>query len=153
VPAADLTEYNHQIYKAIIVVMAKTKAEKRKAKRKVKLKARRQSSAAAVRSEEVEFFFIEYGWFRSTGNHDKALVYLKKALKLDPGNKMFLEEMVDLGYEMASREVQLAGLSQLYDSGQLEDEHLPAFLDLLARNGQYQQAWRFLRYCFPALRE
>ncbi len=107
--------------------MAKTKTEKRKAKRKVKLKARRQSTAAAVRLEKAEFFFYEYGWFRSTGNHDKALVSLKKALKLDPGNKMFLEEMVQLGYDMASREVQLSGFSQLYDSDQLEDEHLPLF--------------------------
>jgi SNF2 family DNA or RNA helicase len=131
--------------------MAKTKAEKRKAKRKVKLKARRQSSAAAVRSEKAEFFFYEYGWYRSTGNHDKALVSLKKALKLDPGNKMFLEEMVHLGYDMASRKVQLSGLSQLYDSGQLEDEHLPPFLDLLARNGQYQQALKVSETLLPRL--
>ncbi len=131
--------------------MPKTKAEKRKAKRKVKLKARRQSAAAAVRSEKAEFFFYEYGWFRSAGKHDKALVSLKKALKLDPGNKMFLEEMVHLGYDMASREVQLSGLSQLYDSGQMEDEHLPPFLDLLARNGQYQQALNVAEILLPRL--
>jgi superfamily II DNA or RNA helicase len=131
--------------------MAKTKAEKRKAKRKVKLKARRQSAATAVRSEKAEFFFHEYGWFRSTGNHDKALVSLKKALKLDPGNKMFLGEMVQLGDDMASREVQLSGFSQLYDSDQLEDEHLPPFLDLLAINGQHQQALNVAEILLPRL--
>ncbi len=131
--------------------MAKTKAEKRKAKRKVKLKARRQSTAAVVRSEKAEFFFYEYEWFRSTDNHDKALVSLKKALKLDPGNKMFLGEMVHLGYDMASRKVQLSGLSQLYDSGQLQDEYLPLFLDLLAKNGQYQQALTVAEILLPRL--
>ena len=67
--------------------MSKTKAEKRKAKRKVKLKARRQSAAAAVRSEKADFFYYEHEWFRSTGNYDKALVSLKKALKLDPDDR------------------------------------------------------------------
>ncbi|MEJ2166744.1 MAG: SNF2-related protein, partial [Desulfobacterales bacterium] len=133
--------------------MAKTKAEKRKAKRKVKLKARRSSAKAAVRSEKAEFFFIEYGWFRSTGNTDKALVSLKKALKLDPGSKMLLEEMVQLGYDTDSRDIQLSGLSRLYDSGQLDDENLPAFLDLLARNGQYRQALEVSEILLPRLAE
>ena len=53
---------------------------------------------------------------------------------------MFLEEMVQLGYDMTSREVQLLGLSRLYNSGQIEDEHLPPFLELLARDGRYRQA-------------
>ena len=120
--------------------MPKTKAEKRKAKRKVKLKTRRQSAAAAVRSEKADFFYYEHEWFRSTGNYDKALVSLKKALKLDPHNKMFLEEMVQLGYDLANRKIELLGLSRLYDSGQMEDEYLPPFLDLLARKGKYRQA-------------
>ena len=65
---------------------------------------------------------------------------LKKALKLDPDNKMFLEEMVQLGYDMANSKIELFGLSRLYDSGQMEDEYLPPFLDLLAMNGKYRQA-------------
>lgn len=124
----------------IVILMAKTKAEKRKAKRKIRLKARRQSTAAAVRSEKADFFYHEYGWFRSSGNFEKALVNLKKALKMDPANKMYLEEMVHLGYDMASSEIQLAGLLRLHESGQMDNEYLPAFLDLLARNGKYQQA-------------
>lgn len=136
----DLTERNQQIYKNIIILMAKTKAEKRKAKRKVKLKARCQSAAAAVRSEKAGFFYCESGWFRESGNYEKALVNLKKAVKLDPDNKLFLVEMVHLGHDMASSEVQLSGLSRLYDSGQMDDEYLPFFLDLLAKNGQHQQA-------------
>ncbi len=120
--------------------MAKAKADKRKAKRKSKLKARRQSAVNTVRSEKADFFYSEFAWFRGTGNHEKALIYIKKALKLSPGNKLFLEEMVRLGYDMASSEVQLAGLSRLYDGGQMDDEYLPLFSDLLARNKQYRQA-------------
>jgi len=46
--------------------------------------------------------------------------------------------MVHLGYAMASSEVQLTGLSGLYAGGQMDDNYLPPFLDLLARSGKYQ---------------
>ncbi|MDP2646432.1 MAG: SNF2-related protein, partial [Desulfobacterales bacterium] len=103
------------------------------------LKTKRQSAAAAVRSEKADFFYCESGWFRRSGNYEKALVNLKKALRLDPDNKPFLEELVHLGHDMVSSEVQLSGLSRLYDSGQMEDVYLPLFIDLLAKKGQYQQ--------------
>ena len=131
--------------------MARTKAEKRKAKRKTKVKAKRQSAAAAVRSEKADFFYYESGWLRESGNYEKALVHLKKALKLDPDNKLFLVEMVHLGYDMGSSEVQMSGLSRLYDSGQMDDEYLPPFLDLLARNRQYQQALEVSEILLPRL--
>ena len=131
--------------------MAKTKAEKHKAKRKIKLKARHQSAAAAVRSEKADFFYYESTWFRESGKYEKALILLKKALKLDPDNKRFLEEMVHLGYDMASSEVQLSGLSRLYASGQMDDHNLPPFLDLLARSGQYRQALEVSELLLPRL--
>lgn len=131
--------------------MAKTKAEKRKAKRKVKLKEKRNSVTTAVRSEKADFFYCESGWFRGSGNYEKALVHLKKAIKLDPDNKLFLVEMVHLGYDMANREVQLSGLSQLYDSGRMDDEYLPLFLDLLAMNRQYRQAIEVAAILLPRI--
>jgi hypothetical protein len=67
--------------------MAKAKADKRKAKRKSKLKARRQSAVNTVRSEKADFFYSESTWFGGTGNFEKALIYLKKALKLSPSGK------------------------------------------------------------------
>jgi SNF2 family DNA or RNA helicase len=120
--------------------MTKTKAEKHKAKRKGKIKARRRSATAAIRSEKADFFYYESNWYRGSGNFEKALIHLKKALKLDPDNKQFLVAMVQLGTDMDSSQVQLSGLSRLYDSGQMDNEHLLPFLDLLARNGKYQQA-------------
>ncbi|MFH1974048.1 MAG: SNF2-related protein [Pseudomonadota bacterium] len=131
--------------------MAKTKAEKRKAKRKVKLKEKRNSVTTTVRSEKADFFYCESGWFRKSGNYEKALVHLKKAIKLDPDNKLFLVEMVHLGYDMANREVQLSGLLRLYDSGQMDDEYLPLFLDLLAMNRQYRQAIEVAAILLPRI--
>jgi SNF2 family DNA or RNA helicase len=93
----------------------------------------------------------ESGWFRGSGNYEKALVHLKKAIKLDPDNKLFLVEMVHLGYDMANREVQLSGLLQLYDSGQMDDEYLPLFLDLLAMNRQYRQAIEVAAILLPRI--
>ncbi len=65
---------------------------------------------------------------------------MNKALKLDPDNKMFLEEMVRLGVDMASEEVELRALSRLYDSNQLDDVLLPPFLDLLTAKDRYHEA-------------
>ena len=131
--------------------MAKTKTEKRKTKRKAKLKARRKSAVTAVRSGKADFFYSEYEWLRGFGNFEKALVSLKKALKLDPDNRMFLIEMVHLGYDMDSSEVELLGLSRLNDSGQMEDRYLPSFLDLLVKSGQYLQALEVAGILLPRL--
>ncbi len=131
--------------------MPKSKTEKRKAKRKVKLKVRRQSTVAAVRSEKADFHYWQFDWCRASGNYEKALLSLKKALKLDPDNKDFLEAMVHLGHIMDRSEVELFGLSRLFDSGQMKDTHLPPFLDLLAKNGQYHQALEVAETLLPRL--
>lgn len=120
--------------------MAKTKAEKRKAKRKVKSKTRRTSAAATARTEKADFYYWEYEWLREHGDDEKALFNLRKALKLQPTNRMYLEEMIRLGYDMDSDDVQLSGLSGLYDSGQMQDTSLPLFTNLLMQNGRYQRA-------------
>lgn len=120
--------------------MAKTKAEKRKAKRKVKSKTRRTSAAATARTEKADFYYWEYEWLREHGDDEKALFNLRKALKLQPTNRMYLEEMIRLGYDMDSDDVQLSGLSGLYDSGQMQDTSLPLFTNLLVQNGRYQRA-------------
>lgn len=120
--------------------MAKTKAEKRKAKRKVKSKTRRTSAAATARTEKADFYYWEYEWLREDGDDEKALFNLRKALKLQPTNRMYLEEMIRLGYDMDSDDVQLSGLSGLYDSGQMQDTSLPLFTNLLVQNGRYQRA-------------
>ena len=131
--------------------MAKAKAEKRKAKRKVKQKTRRKSAVAAVRMEKADFYYWEYEWLHESGNDEKALVNLRKALKLHPTNRMYLEEMVQLGYDMDRDDIQLAGLSGLYDSRQMEDEYLPPFLDLLARGRRFQQALVIAEILLPRL--
>lgn len=120
--------------------MAKTKAEKRKAKRKVKSKTRRTSVAATARTEKADFYYWEYEWLREHGDDEKALFNLRKALRLQPTNRMYLEEMIRLGYDMDSDDVQLSGLSGLYDSGQMQDTSLPLFTNLLMQNGRYQRA-------------
>lgn len=133
--------------------MAKTKAEKRKAKRQVKLKARRKAATVAVRSDKADFFYHEFGWFFGAGNHEKALSRLKKALKLEPHNKLYLEALVHLGYAMENHEVVLSGFSGLYAIGQIDDKSLPPFLDLLAKNGQYDQALEVAGILLPRLPE
>ena len=120
--------------------MAKTKNQKQKAKRKNKAKIHRKSSIAVVRSERADFFYWEYERYFESGNHEKALASLKKALKLQPQNKLFLGEMIQLGFETDNHDVQLLGLSRLYNNGQMEDDYLPHFLNFLVNGRCFQQA-------------
>jgi len=62
--------------------MARTKADKKKAKRKVKQKERRQSQANFFRRDRFDYLFNEALWLRDTGQLDKAVSYLEKALRL-----------------------------------------------------------------------
>jgi len=118
--------------------MARNKAEKQKAKRKAKKKERRKTQSAILKKDKADFFLYEAGWYLDNGQHDKALVYLKKALQLDPHNQDMLEDLFRLGFEMQRNDIQLIALKRLYDSGQLRDEFLPVLPDLLARDGQFE---------------
>jgi SNF2 family DNA or RNA helicase len=73
-------------------------------------------------------------------NHPKALQLLRKALKLTPVNKDFMIELVHLGHALSDPDVQLDGLSRLHNCGQLDDQYLPLYVDLLTQKKKYQPA-------------
>jgi hypothetical protein len=55
-------------------------------------------------------------------------------------DKEILEELGYLGYRMKRPDVELKALLELYNSGQLRDENMPALCSLLAGQGRYEQA-------------
>jgi hypothetical protein len=120
--------------------MASRKSQKRKTKRKTKLNARRNKQQTALRSDKAIYFYYESQWYREQDNHPKALQLLRKALKLSPTNKDFMVELVHLGHILSDPDVQLDGLSRLHNSGQLDDQYLPLFVDLLTQKKKYQPA-------------
>jgi len=115
--------------------MAKTKIQK--VKRKSKIKTHRKKAVASVRLEKADFYYWEYENYFESGNLDKALANLKKAIKIQPNNAMFLEQMVRLGFAMDNNVVQLSGLSALYESGQMEKDYLLFYLDSLIIGKKY----------------
>ncbi len=120
--------------------MTTPKSQKRNAKRKTKLKARRNQQQADVRAGKAAFFYHEANWCRHNNNYPKALQLLKKALKISPANRDYMIEMVYLGDNMGDAEVQLDGLLRLHRCGQLEDRHLPRFVDVLTETGNVELA-------------
>ncbi len=120
--------------------MASRKSQKRKTKRKTKLNARRNKQQAGLRSDKAIYFYYESQWYRDQDNHPKALQLLRKALKLSPTNKDFMIELVHLGHALSDPDVQLDGLSRLRHCGQLDDQYLPLFVDLLTQKKKYQSA-------------
>lgn len=120
--------------------MASRKSQKRKTKRKTKLNARRNKQQAGLRSDKAIYFYYESQWYREQDNHPKALQLLMKALKLNPTNKDFMVELVHLGHALSDPDVQLDGLSRLHNCGQLDDQYLPLFVDLLTQKKKYQPA-------------
>lgn len=120
--------------------MSGTKREKKKAKRKIKQKERRKKPARALLLEKIESFFDEAFWAREEGRLDKALFYLKKALRLDPKNEECLEEMGYLGNLMKRPDIELDALLSLYNHGLIKSDQIRYLCQLLEKSGKYKQA-------------
>ena len=90
--------------------------------------------------DKADFFFFEAQWYVDQGNYDKALPFLRKALKLNPKNSEFMHALVHLGYAMEDPDVELDGLSRLHQCGRLEDQYLAQFIDLLIKKDKFQLA-------------
>jgi SNF2 family DNA or RNA helicase len=129
--------------------MAKTKVDKRKVKRKAKQKQRRAKMSLAFQKEKADFLLNESLWLRDQGQLEEALLYVEKALRLDPRNKEILDEMGYLGYHMNRTDVEIKALLGLYDSGFIENEQMPALCSLLQREGRYEQALSVAEEALP----
>lgn len=123
-----------------IIVMTTRNTKKKKADRKARLKERRISQQAGLRSEKAEYFFYEAQWYEDQGKYEKALQLLRRALKLDPKNADAMRELAYLGHKMNDPEIELDGFSRLYQCGQLEDQYLPKYIDLLRTSGKFRLA-------------
>ena len=121
-------------------IMAKRNYQKKKTKRKIKQKVQRSRQSIAFRLQKAEYFFYEATWQRDQENYDKSLQHLRKALKADPKNSQYIHELVLLGNQMDNPKIEIEGLSKLYNLGELEDQHLPRFIDLLTAETQYELA-------------
>ena len=122
-----------------VTIMIKNKAEKRKAKRKSRIKERHKAQAASTKRDQADFYFYETGWYQAGANYKKALINLRKALKLMPNNPDFLEALYDLGSQMERDDLRLESLSRLYNMEQIDDEDLIDLVNLLSNDGQYQK--------------
>jgi SNF2 family DNA or RNA helicase len=120
--------------------MAITKAQKKKAKRKTKLQARRKAEHAEARLDKADFFAGEANWYKDQGNFDKALYFLKKALKLTPNNVDYMGALVYLGFQMDDPEVQFDGLMRLHHCDQMDDMLLPHFVNALIDKKNFELA-------------
>ena len=131
--------------------MAKTKTDKKKAKRKAKQKQRRVKMSLAFQKGKADFLLNESFWHRDEGRLDEALLYVKKALRLDPKNKDILHEMGYLGYRMQRADVELKALLGLYDNGLMENEQMPLLCELLGKEGRYEQALSIAEETLPLI--
>ena len=131
--------------------MARTKADKKKAKRKVKQKERRQRHADFFRRDKFDYLFNEALWLRDTGQLDKAVSYLEKALRLEPENEKCLYEIARLGHEMKSSDVELKALLGLHANNRIKPEHIGRLCDLLKEKGRYGQALTIIQKTLPLI--
>lgn len=120
-----------------IIVMTTRNTKKKKADRKARLKERRISQQAGLRSEKAEYFFYEAQWYRDQGKHDKAVQLIRRAIKLDPKNIAAMKELAYLGHQLNDAAIELDGLTRLYRCDQLEDHHLPAYINLLSMGEEF----------------
>lgn len=117
--------------------MVKKHSEKKKAKRKAKQKAQRSAKQTGQRLEKAEYLFYEAQLCTDHQNFDKALHFLRKALKINPRDVDYLTYLGHLGREMEDADLELEALLSLHRYGALEDRFLPHFIDLLTEKKNY----------------
>jgi superfamily II DNA or RNA helicase len=115
-------------------------SDKKKAKRKAKMKQRRSAQQDGLRLEKAAYFFEGAQYHLRVQSYQKALLFIRKALKLKPDNADFLYLLAQIGSEMEDAQIELEGLSRLHQLGRLEDRLLPSFINLLTDKGSYELA-------------
>ncbi|MFH2046035.1 MAG: SNF2-related protein [Pseudomonadota bacterium] len=133
--------------------MAKTKEEKRKAREKAKKLNKRKAQHAENKSLKSEFYYDEAMWQIESENYEKALIYLQKAIKLNPADEDCLNEIIYIGREMGRNDVLLIGLDKLYRMNKLENEFLPLYADTLVKEKRFEDAINILEVLLVRLPE
>jgi len=131
----------------------KTKKQKRNTKRDKKLKERRRKLDHAAKREKADFLFYEATWHWNKGNVDKALNFMKRALRLDPTNEDFLRTLASLAHEMERPDVELKALLKLYFMDLLPVEMMPDLCILLSMDKKYEQALELIKKTLPLISE
>ncbi len=93
--------------------MSKSNQEKKRLKRKALQKERRAQISHQIRREKEYFYFQEAIWHRESRNYDMAETFLKKALKINPGNRELLMEMARLGAVAQRYDLLVLGIGEL----------------------------------------
>jgi len=120
--------------------MSRTKEEKKKAKRKTKQKENRYRPVRELLQEKAGSLFYQALLFKNRKQFDKAHFYLEKAVRLDPKNEGYLQELGHLGYLMRNSNIELNALLGLYNHGFIKPDQIQYLCQLLAENGKYKQA-------------
>lgn len=120
--------------------MAYKKADRKRTKRKEKQKKKRARRARSNLSEKLEWLIAESEWLMSSGKYDKALVSLRKALKITPNDISLLQNLGYLGQQLNRQEIELQALDNLYSQDALEDRYRPIYCNLLMNLKHYEKA-------------
>ena len=124
--------------------MAKSKKEKHRAKRRAKQKKRRRAQDAAAKKEKIEILFLEADYLIDAGKPEKALLYINKILAADPDNADALEFLLDIGFQLGRKDLQLKAFFRLDHINCLKDEYLPLLIRSLVGKNRYEEALTFI---------
>jgi SNF2 family DNA or RNA helicase len=131
--------------------MPTRKTQRRKTQRDKKLKERRRKQDHAAKRDKADFLFYEATWYWNQGNLEKALHFMEKALRLEPGNAEFLKKLGGLGHEMERPDVELKALLSLNSMGLLSLEMMPTLCLLLRMDKKYEQALDLINKTLPLI--
>lgn len=120
--------------------MTKNKTDRKRIKCKEKQKQKRKKQINTGRGERLEWLIAESEWLMNLGNYDKALVSLRKALKITPNDISLLRNLGYLGQRLDRPEIELQALDNLYSQNALEDRYRPIYCNLLMNLNHYEKA-------------
>ncbi|MCA1742932.1 MAG: hypothetical protein LC631_03150, partial [Desulfovibrionales bacterium] len=123
----------------------KTVSKKRVRKKQQVKKKILRTKITPARTEKSIFYFYEAIRFKDQKNYEKALTFLRKAIRFDPDNSDAMREMIILGVETENDEAYFEGFLQYYESGLMpnDSKSTEALLELsiyLAHQEKYSKA-------------
>ncbi len=103
--------------------MGKKKTEKRKARKKKSRKQLTKQKESSRNQYNAQAAFDEAKWQIERGRLDKAMVLMRKAVRLDPGNVIYWEFLENLAYDLKDMDTRMLAFEKLYEMAEINPNY------------------------------
>ncbi len=126
-----------------MLILAKSKSDKRKHKRKIRLKQVKSVKTQQAVKDKGWFHYEDAIYFYDTGNIDRAVKSVKKAVKALPQEEEVIKLMGLIGNETGNQPLELEAVECLEKIGKMTDEMRVEKLVFLVNTQKYSAGMKY----------